>query len=322
MHVDEAWVNLLEQCLAKTSKYEAKQDSIREVIGAHVILDGSAEQFLMNPRRKLSPIYASAELLWYLRREKSAAMIQAYAPAYTEFCDDGIHAHGAYGDRLANNLAPVNEDLLNTAITLLKKRASTKKAVVLLWRPDDLLRAWDNDHAKESRDVPCTVSWQFIARGERLHMICTMRSNDLWKGFLYDCYVNTVIQRYVAASLGLTAGEYHHIAGSEHLYERDAKKAQEALDAAYSFGLNQEYDDTYHPQNSYWDDFELQHALAIEKSIREKTLSHFNAENHPQALRDALLCCAAKWCDVNGEVTQLVRAPGLRRGLEAWCATR
>lgn len=321
MHVDHIWPKLLEQVLA-SPKADAKQDSIREIIGAHIVLDGSAEQFLQNPRRKLSPIYASAELLWYLSRTKSAEMICAYAPQYKQFCEDG-DAYGAYGYRIKTNIATttdgmIEEDQLEVAITLLKKRLTTKKCIVTLWRPCDLIHTHDGTHA----DIPCTLTWQFIARGEQLHMICSMRSQDLWRGFLYDCYVNTVIQRYVAASLGLTAGKYHMFVGSEHLYEKDAKKAEEAIARHHSqYWKDPEFpkyeQEPYHPSNNYWSENDLDASLRVEEKIRRDQL--WSSGFFGDILQDALSCCAAKWQPIE---LDCIRSPGLRTAMERFlCKT-
>lgn len=63
-------------------------------------------------------------------------------------------------------------------------------------------------------------------------MTTYMRSNDLWMGFPNDVFQFTAIQVYLAMRLGYQLGSYTHIAGSLHLYERDAKKAMENIDKA------------------------------------------------------------------------------------------
>lgn len=326
MHIDTIWPDLLKKAIA-SHKADAQQDSIRETIGAHVVLDGSMEQFLLNPRRRLNPIYASAELLWYLSRTKSAEMICAYAPAYAKFCEDG-EAYGAYGARIARNLAwksptqnwSSDEDQLEVVIGMLKKRSTSKKCVVSLWRPSDLHCTREGWH----KDIPCTIAWQFIARGERLNMLCYMRSNDLWKGFLYDVYVNTVIQRYVAAAIGLTAGEYHHIAGSEHLYEKDVKKAEEAIECwndvppshrrRWLAPVPDWVEEPYHPSSNFWTEDDLKITLECEHAIRNNEYVAMSGGFLPYVLRDAILCCSQKFGQL-ASVDQ-IRSPGLRQAME------
>ena len=308
-HIDQIWPGLLRQALdnPQVDGTQGKLDG--EIVGAHVVLDGAAEQFCLNPRRKLSPIYASAELLWYLSGTFDGTMIKAYAPQYEKFLDPIGWAQGAYGGRLAHGLEETtdgcsDEHLLEEAIKLLLEKPYTKKCVVSLWHPVDILRTGYNEDYALNKDVPCTISWQFIRRGEFLHMICNMRSNDLWLGFLYDCYVNTVIQRYVASMIGCIAGEYHHIAGSLHLYERNKKAAEEV-------GVHRSPLCYPSAHECGWSDRDLQLTLTTEAQIRTQGAVMWNELAYPTPLHDALACCIQQF--VTNDVQ--VRSPVLRQAL-------
>lgn len=311
-HIDQIWPSLLQLAMASPQVDGTQGRLDGEIIGASILLDGSQEQFCLNPRRRLSPIYASAELLWYLRMEYDIAMIKAYAPQYEKFADPHGRAFGAYGGRLAGNLEHVtdgvsDENLLEEAIVLLQRKPSTKKCVISLWRPDDILYSGHRDYYTHCKDIPCTISWQFLRRGEELHMICNMRSNDLWLGFLYDVYVNTVIQRYVAAKLGCRAGIYRHNAGSLHLYERNVKAAGEAC----SIGILDSV--VYHTPSALecgWSQDDLKLALEAEEAVRLHKAVYCSSEVG-SVLNDALLCCQAQWdrSDLN------FRSPVLRQAM-------
>jgi thymidylate synthase len=262
-----------------------------------VALDGSYDQFLLNKRRKLSPVYASAELLWYLSRSKSTSMIEAYAPNYKLFADDG-YAYGAYGGRLAEN---ADEDLLNGAIARLLDRQSTKRCAVSLWRPNDLF------DAAKYKDVPCTLSWQFLMHDDKLDMLVSMRSNDLWKGFLYDVYVNTCIHRYVAARVGVPVGTYHHFAGSMHLYAKDVKRAKEAIEAPWPNIASQPS-----VEHCLLSPLDIQCAIEGEKGIRTMEHGSLRYVLLPGMLLDALKCCESHF----GRGWHQVMSPVLQKGME------
>jgi hypothetical protein len=90
---------------------------------------------------------------------------------------------------------------------------------------------WDSGDICEAiigtvNDLPCTLSMQFIRRGEHLHCSVCMRSNDVWLGLPYDVFCFSTIQRLVAHRLGLKAGKYIHNVGSLHVYTRDLIKAK------------------------------------------------------------------------------------------------
>ena len=72
-----------------------------------------------------------------------------------------------------------------------------------------------------TKDLPCTISLQYLIREGALHCIVYMRSNDLWLGFPYDVFCFTAFQTKLAMELGVKLGTYTHIAGSLHLYERN-----------------------------------------------------------------------------------------------------
>lgn len=143
-------------------------------------------------------------------------MISHYAPQYKNFAEpDGVIA-GAYGPRLRPQVM--------TALDLLQHSPTTRRAVIGLWTPNDL------DIADYAKDVPCTLTYQFLIEGDQLNMIATMRSNDAWLGFPYDVFVNTCVQRLFAGTLGLRTGYYQHQVGSMHIYERNAEDATIAYD--------------------------------------------------------------------------------------------
>ena len=113
-------------------------------------------------------------------------------------------------------------DQLRSTLVLLKERPSSRRAVVQLFNAEDI-----ETHHKE---VPCTTTFQFFIRDDRLHMAVTMRSNDAYKGLPHDIFCFTMIQEMLARALGVELGEYIHFAGSMHVYENN-------IDSAKSYGV-------------------------------------------------------------------------------------
>ncbi|MCH7992208.1 MAG: thymidylate synthase, partial [Gemmatimonadetes bacterium] len=94
---------------------------------------------------------------------------------------------------------------------------------MLIWRP------WDN--GLSSKDIPCTIQFQFLVRDGRLNMITTMRSNDVFWGLPYDEWMFTNVQFAVAYALNMDVGWYQHNTGSLDAYvDRD----MEALNALHA----------------------------------------------------------------------------------------
>lgn len=141
---------------------------------------------------------------------------------FEEFMDDGI-MWGAYGARTHGQIGDV--------VRLLTRDPDSRQAVMTFY---DARR----DLNRDKRDIPCTISAQFLLRDRRdgpeeldhdryLDLGISMRSNDLWLGTPYDLVQFSILQASVAQMLGVRVGKYHHRVGSLHLYERDAEAASE-----------------------------------------------------------------------------------------------
>lgn len=148
--------------------------------------------------------------------------------AFAPYANDGIF-WGAYGPRAAGDVGEV--------VKLLKRDPDSRQAVITLFDSDrDLGRP-------DVKDVPCTLSIQFLLRDEYvphvnpsaapysnvrkfLHMWVAMRSNDAWLGLPYDLGQFSLLQSAVAQALGARIGTYTHSVGSMHLYERDWAAAE------------------------------------------------------------------------------------------------
>lgn len=194
---------------------------IREVFG--VLLH------LKNPRARLSrtesrSTLASAlgELVWYLSRENRLDFIEYYAPRYRENSDDGTTVHGGYGPRL---FSMRGIDQVQTVITLLGRNPGSRRAVIQLLDAEDV----NSKHV----DIPCTAYFQFVVRSGQLHMLTTMRSNDVYMGLPHDVFAFTMIQEIVARSLNLDIGTYKHAVGSLHLYDDAANNALRFLEEGW-----------------------------------------------------------------------------------------
>lgn len=164
-------------------------------------------------RRKLGYKFAAAEAWWILSGLDDVASIEAYSKEIASFSDDGQTFFGAYGPKVVQQLEYVTK-------TLARDPAS-RQAVISIWRENPPL----------SKDIPCTLSLQFLIRDSQLHLIVTMRSSDVWLGLPYDVFTFTMIAAAVMLRLNhvnllpVTLGSLTMQLGSSHLYERNAAEA-------------------------------------------------------------------------------------------------
>lgn len=177
-----------------------------EVLGAHLCLTQPRRRFVDVPdQRVLNPAFAVAEALWILSGSDDAWIFQ-YNRSLLRYADDGV-LQGAYGPRMR---CWAGIDQLDQVRRLLQRDPDTRQAVIQLYDPQR--------DTQGHRDVPCTLGYRFYLRRGRLHMHTTMRSQDLWLGFPYDIFTNTLIQELMAGWLGVELGEYNHHVDSLHLY--------------------------------------------------------------------------------------------------------
>lgn len=286
--IDELWKTAIYSILKYGQTVQSRLGESLEILGWRSELQSLDNTFLTNERRQLSLPYASAEVLWHLSGTDTIKMISAYAPQYKKFAEHG-KAHGAYGSRRVSDPGLVNAGArcqLTEIIRMLKASGNNRRCVMTLWNGGDIVHAANNSR----KDIPCTLTWQFIRR-KKLHMICTMRSQDAWLGMPYDIYTNTCLQRVIAWTIGVEPGIYIHQVGSLHLYEKHYKRAKEAFSADVNV--------TSHNYKSRKVDFfeEAKKAVREEEAIRCGK-QRIELDVNP-VFQDCVQLCASKWIGIN-----------------------
>jgi len=157
--------------------------------------------------------YAIIEKVSLLNGLADPEMFCFYIPALRRLLNDHGIFEGAYAPRLSKQLPFVYD--------LLRQDPDSRRAVMTVF--SSLL-----DH-HPSKDIPCTLSLQFLLRDGRLTLIVNMRSSDVYLGLPYDVQQFTFLQQLMAYWLGVEPGPYHHIAGSAHIYEKDLPAINEVL---------------------------------------------------------------------------------------------
>jgi thymidylate synthase len=206
----------------------------REVLGVQVRVEDLLQNVLVHPVRDLNYRFLVAEWLWIMAGRDDVETLAKYNGEMRKFSDNGRYLAGAYGPRLRSAfvLKPDGttwakcEDQLTWCVQKLREDPDSRQAVATIWTPCP----------GQSKDVPCTVSVQFLLRQEtpfyesgRLHAIWTMRSSDAWLGFPYDFFTFSMITNCVAGELGAKPGSLIMNLGSSHLYEEHWAKATELI---------------------------------------------------------------------------------------------
>jgi len=185
---------------------------VGEIINAVTVIKNPRQGIVESKIRNMSIKYALGELLWYMSGSNRLSDISPYSKAWEGLSDDGETVNSAYGYRIGSMFG---FDQYSYVRDMLHRDPLSRQAIIHIKDPSE----------KITKDTPCTLSLQYLLRDGKLHATTVMRSNDIWLGFPYDVFAFTSLQVMMAMELGVDVGEYTHIAGSLHLYERDLKGA-------------------------------------------------------------------------------------------------
>ena len=209
-------------------------------LGPVAITSGNPRKRLFgHPHRHEVPIFTYIEGLWILLGLSQSDMLIHYVPGMKDFVNEETgRLDGAYGPAIRGvalgregNLLSV-PDQFETCYQRLKLDSDTRQAVVIINDP----HIHDIGNLP-TKDYPCTLSFQFLLRSGKLNMIATMRSQDLWKGFVYDTGEFQWFQEIMAGMLEVDLGTFTLQVGSLHLYDRDFFKAQEVVKEDWNWSL-------------------------------------------------------------------------------------
>lgn len=340
-NIDQMWLDTLQQIHGEGVDLPSRDGPCREILGwSGRLLDPTAH-FLLNPIRKCSPSYTAAEVLWYLSGQRVVHALTPYAPQYTRFCNEAtlhleangdettvepgkyrtqssrkttLYAHGAYGYRMSRRIG--NYTALTNIIRMLKLDPNTRQAVLPLYDAGmDMEKATSGD----KKDIPCTLTLNFLLRDGKLNLHVNMRSNDIWLGLPHDVFAFTCIQMLIASCLDVEVGWYQHSAMSMHLYERNKEKAFQAMDEVYHSGSV----GYYRPKLG------TSISNAISMSVVEEAYIRANKDWNPNnqevlkevpLLHQLVLMTALKWADNKEGIIHHISNPLMKQYMEKhWC---
>lgn len=223
----DTWFNYLKDMASSgMNQYSRDGAVVGEVINAVTVIKDPTRNIVLSPDRMMPTRYAVGELLWYLSGSNDLKDISKYSKVWERMSDDGETLNSAYGYRIFTKYGFNQLEYVEEA---LRRDAFSRQAVIHIKDAIDY-----REHP--TKDVPCTLTLQFLVRNGKLNLTVHMRSNDLWTGFPYDVFSFTAFQIILAFRLGLDIGTYTHTAGSLHLYERNYIEWKKREDSKHSEG--------------------------------------------------------------------------------------
>lgn len=175
----------------------------REILNAITVINRPEQMCVLVPERRWNPWIALSEAMWVLAGLDTTKELLPYNQHIKDYSDDGEVMYGAYGYRI--------RDQIPDLIERLRKDPSDRRAVLSIWRPEDL--------TADSADPPCNDMLMFKLRDGALHMTVICRSNDIhWGLYAVNIPEFAMLQLCIASCLGVATGSQTHFSNSLHYY--------------------------------------------------------------------------------------------------------
>ena len=228
---DNEYVRILRELEAQGSDVETTtRGRTRELLSYQFHLANPRDRVVFNPVREFNIFQTIGLWLCMTAGRSDYGFLNYYHPWTTQFSADLRQVEGAYGPRLFG--AGANRQIPR-CIETLRTRPASRQVIAMVY--DAVLDA--HRHKQENRvgEVPCTISLQFFLRDDRLHCVTNMRSQEAVFLLPQDVFHFTLFQEFIAASLGVEMGTYHHHCGSIHNYEKRRISPATVIDAPPGF---------------------------------------------------------------------------------------
>lgn len=131
------------------------------------------------------------------------------AEFWQKFIRNNVFSY-SYAERFQAQLPYIIRELQN--------KPHTRQAIMTMYdRHQDMLHWGGRDR------VPCSISYQFLLREDKLVLIYNQRSCDFVKFFPSDVWLTVNLLLHVAKAIGKEPGQFIHFLGSLHAFAGDLK---------------------------------------------------------------------------------------------------
>ena len=114
---------------------------------------------------------------------------------------------------------------IQAVVGSLKEDIHSRRAMLMIW--DSSIDSSRMEGANTR--IPCSISYQFLIRNNRLFCIYYIRSNDYYAHWALDIWLSGALMEYIRKQLldpypNLKLGSLNYFCGSFHVYNHDLKK--------------------------------------------------------------------------------------------------
>lgn len=209
----DSWLQLARQVAYDGTTVSPRNKPTRELLGVNLKFNDPRRNYIDPPGRKLNLPFAIQEFVDHMLGSNPGHSLLFNSRMMQFINKTSGRYDGGYGSRIWPDKADETTNQFVRCLNELKADPGSRRAVMTIHDP-----CHENF---DGVDVACTLSLQFIKRDNKLHLITTMRSEDVYLGFCYDTYEFQLMQLAMADLLSCEPGSYSHNVGSLHLYETD-----------------------------------------------------------------------------------------------------
>jgi len=213
--ISDCYVELHQYLKEEGSVKDSRIGKIREVLNFKTVINNPMYRCLIAKNRNVNIFFHLAESLWTFSGRDDLEFIKMFNSRFSQFSDDGVSLHGAYGKRLRfweNSGEDSFIDQLRLNCSLLAKDSITRRSVISFWDP--VL-----DLGTESKDIPCNTQIAIKIHEDDLHLTIFNRSNDLHWGYVTDIFQFSFMGEIISLLLNKHYASQTHISQSLHIYE-------------------------------------------------------------------------------------------------------
>lgn len=189
--------------------------------------ENPTERVIFWAERDAHPFFHFFESLWMLEGRNDTRFVTDFVKRMGTFSDDGRTLHGAYGHRWRKHFG---RDQLAEVILALNTNPDDRRCVVQMWDAHA-------DLARAGKDVPCNTQALFSVNHQgAVDMTVFNRSNDMvWGAYGANAVHFSMLQEYVAGSMGREVGMYYQVSNNLHAYHDTLDKVISLADTAAGY---------------------------------------------------------------------------------------
>lgn len=229
---------------------------VRELISPSIRVLDPTDRFYESPVRSTPMKYLAGEFMWYFSGRRDVEFISKFSSFWKQITnmDDASFVDDTTGYLLKKD--EVNSSYGHLTMSVNDACWGNKPVSQWMWALNTLVRDPDSRQAimhinrpghqcEWVKDFPCTLSFQFFLRDNKVHMVAHMRSNDLIKGLTFDFPMFAFMHETFVSDLSaltLSGGEKYELghltltANSSHIYDRDYETVEQMIDNLSSPG--------------------------------------------------------------------------------------